>query len=91
LADVEEICLELYEIQIDIIEDNSYKKLDAFLALLKKIEEVLPEASKPTSLAINEFIRKFPEVIEKNTTTDFPNFSQWWGRGQQYVSFTRIA
>jgi hypothetical protein len=84
------MCLELHEIQIDIVEDNSYKNLDAFLALLKKVEEALPEVSKPTSLAIDEFIRKFPEVIEKNAMTDFPNFSQWWGRGQQYASFTRI-
>ncbi len=91
LTDVEEMCVELFEIQTNIVEDNSYRKLGAFLALLKKVDEALPEVSRLTSLAINEFIKKFPEVIERNKTTDFPNFSQWWGRGQQYASFTRIA
>jgi len=89
-ADFEEICLELCKIQLDIVKDNSYQKLEEFLALLKKVKEALPDVSAKTSLAIGEFIRKFPEVIEKNTMTDFPNFSQWWGRGQQYASFTRI-
>lgn len=91
LADIEEMCVELFDIQIEIVNENSYRKLDEFLALLKKVEEALPYVSQPTSIAINEFIRKFPEVIQKNKMTDFPNFSQWWGRGQQYASFTRIA
>jgi SAM-dependent methyltransferase len=90
-TDLEELCVELFEISVDIIEDNSYRKLDAFLALLKEVDEALPDVSRPTSLAIKEFIRKFPEVIERNATTDFPNFSHWWGRGQQYASFTRVA
>lgn len=91
LANIELICLKLCDIHTQIIEDNSYRKLDEFLALLKEVKEALPQVSKLTSLAMNEFIEKFPEVIEKNKLTDFPNFSKWWGRGQQYVSFERLA
>ncbi len=89
--DIEGLCTVLFDTQIKIIGENSYDKLDDFFYYLRKVEALLPEVSTPTTLAIDEFIRNFQLMIDKNNSVDFPTFSRWWGRGQQYVSFMRIA
>ena len=85
------VCEELHQLHIQIIEDNSYQRLEEFIYLLGGVKDMLPEIFKRTSIAIDEFMLKFPQVINDNLLLEFPNFSQWWGRGQQYASFTRVA
>ena len=88
--DVEDLCTTLFNIQLDIVEANSYNKLEEFMSYLKKLKKLLPDVSSPTVVAIDEFLIKFPEIIKKKILLDLPEFSSWWGRGQQYSSFTRI-
>jgi len=88
--DVEDLCMTLFNIQVDIVESNSYNKLEEFMSYLKKLKKLLPDVSNPTVVAIDEFLTKFPDIIKREILLDLPEFSSWWGRGAQYCSFTRL-
>jgi hypothetical protein len=47
--------------------------------------------SQPTALSIQNFVTDFSKMIESNKEQEFKEFSKWWGRGQQYVSFARVS
>ena len=87
---IEELCVVLFDIQTDIIETNSYDRLDDFMNCLQRVRDLLPEASHCTAVAINDFIENFPKSVETNTISELSEFSRWWGRGQMYGGFTRL-
>ena len=88
--DIENLCTELFNLHIEIIDTNCYNKLDDFIYCMKLIRKILTEVSVTTALSIDDFIINFPKIVDTNIFTDLVEFSKWWGRGQQYTSFTRI-
>jgi len=88
-SQLESLCMEAFSTHLEIVNTNSYSKLDEFMDVLKDIIRILPKVSDSTSIALNDFIYNFPKFLQNNKEVDFPEFSQWWGRGQQYVSFIR--
>jgi SAM-dependent methyltransferase len=86
---LDDLSASLEKIVEEILESNSYDRLDDFLFHLKLLREILPEESQQTIISITDFIENFPRLIETNIQPQFDEFSKWWGRGQQYVSFIR--
>lgn len=73
----------------EILLVNSYDQLDDFFKILSEIKNILPTEFNLTKLAIEDFIFSLPRFIENPNKIQFSTFSQWWGRGQQYVSFIK--
>lgn len=90
LNDLENLCMKLINIHNIIIESNSYDRLEDFMFYLSQVRDMISFTSQETADSITDFIENFPIVLEGNTYLKFKEFSKWWGRGQQYVSFIRI-
>jgi hypothetical protein len=54
-------------------------------AIRNMIVGVLPE----TALAITDFLKGLERLMDGEDNPGFGTFRSWFGRGQQYVSFTR--
>jgi 2-polyprenyl-3-methyl-5-hydroxy-6-metoxy-1,4-benzoquinol methylase len=87
--EVESICKSLHEIHDLIIKSNSYSNIDNFLKEMKNLREILPPSFNPTIAAIANFEEAFPYYIDDSNKANFKEFSKWWGRGQQYLSFIK--
>jgi 2-polyprenyl-3-methyl-5-hydroxy-6-metoxy-1,4-benzoquinol methylase len=87
------LCKTLYKLQVEANLENSYRVLPEFLDTLSGVAALLPTSLNATILSMTEFVDIFPKVIESRAPRgdEFTHFSQWWGRGQQYLSFTRYA
>ena len=88
--DLESLCMKLIDIHNIIIESNSYNRLEDFMFYLSQVRDIISGSSQETADSITDFIENFPRVLEGNTYLQFKEFSKWWGRGQQYVSFIRL-
>lgn len=87
-GDVENICTELRALHDQMMFDGSYNRLYEFSKGINELAGALPGTFKSTVTALREFNNLFPRFAE-GEPVDFKHFPNWWGRGQQYVSFTR--
>lgn len=72
-----------------ILDANDYAGLDDFLRVLLELAKSLPEDYAATRASILDYVDGLPRYIEAPESVAFESFRQWWGRGQQYVSFLR--
>lgn len=86
---IEEICAELCSIHSRIIDDNSYDELDRFISLLNELLKILPKEFSVTKESIMDFMRGIRKFADGDMLVDFGRFSNWWGMGQQYISFVK--
>ena len=64
--------------------------MNKLLKLLKQISNLLPKENNLTKKSISNFISDFPQFINDGKISGrFKDFSKWWGRGQQYISFIK--
>jgi hypothetical protein len=89
LSEIEKLSKLACDVHDEILLSNSYDKLSIFFQLLQEIKKLLPVEFHLTSLAIDDFISTLPKFIENPENIVFNDFSKWWGRGQQYVSFIK--
>lgn len=90
--ELEPACKEAYDLHSKMLTDNSYNRLDDFLACLQKIPPMIPAPFEATRIAIHEFIELFPKFLyDVRAEVKFRDFPCWWGRGQQYVSLIRAG
>jgi 2-polyprenyl-3-methyl-5-hydroxy-6-metoxy-1,4-benzoquinol methylase len=86
---IDTLCDHLELLHDDITHTNSYRQLDTFLSCLTELANTLDPTCRQTVLSINDFVLSFSKMIQLNRECNFVEFSKWWGRGQQYVSFLR--
>jgi hypothetical protein len=76
-------------LEIEIAASNNVN-LDScvnnFVILIEKLVFLIKDLSPQTVIAINEGINM---ITTSKLPTDCNNFSNWWGRGQQYLSLIR--
>lgn len=96
LENIEFLSVMACKVHNNMIKNNSYKKIDDFLYVLKNIEQALPKEFQITKNSINDYIKDLPKFINqklqitKNLNNKlFTDFKSWWGRGQQYSSFIK--
>ena len=77
------------DIHDNILFAKNYDRLSEFFRILLEINALLPVEFHPTKLAIQDFISSLPKFIDNPKNSEFSEFSKWWGRGQQYVSFIK--
>jgi SAM-dependent methyltransferase len=68
------------------IESGETESWDLFFSLIDELIEILRQINSPTLVAIEEACGVLKEEINLENISEF---SQWWGRGQQYVSLLR--
>lgn len=83
------LCQQASTLQAAILKNNNYDTLPEFLTILNDLATLLPESMSLTRASIQDFIRGMPAIAAGNLHYSFTAFSNWWGRGQQYVSFIR--
>jgi SAM-dependent methyltransferase len=63
--------------------------IPAFVAELRAIEVLVAGALPETAKSIGDFLSGLDGLLGGNRQAQFGSFRQWFGRGQQYVSFLR--
>jgi 2-polyprenyl-3-methyl-5-hydroxy-6-metoxy-1,4-benzoquinol methylase len=91
LGNLESLSKLACEVHDTIINENSYRNLDEFFRILIEIKQSLPVEFAPTITAIDDFVTSLPRFIDNSENVGFGDFKNWWGRGQQYLSFIRTA
>jgi len=71
------------------MQENNYNHLDGFLSLIKNIHDELPTDFEITKKSLLEFYHLFPSYADGKRMPAFSHFKNWWGRGQQYISFIK--
>lgn len=88
-AHLDTVCAKAVEIHYQIWDDNSLSGIGQFSDCLKEIRAMLAGPAPETSQAITDYLAGLHQLAQGNTAVDFGSFRQWFGRGQQYVSFLR--
>ena len=89
IAMIDPLCEAACKVHDKISEENSYDRLEEFIAILNKVTAILPQEFDITVRSINDFISGISSFASGNTNADFGSFKQWWGRGQQYISYIK--
>jgi 2-polyprenyl-3-methyl-5-hydroxy-6-metoxy-1,4-benzoquinol methylase len=91
LSSVETLSKTACAIHNKIVDENSYNRLEEFVATLIDLTKTLPEEFEPTKISLLDFIKGIRNFSADDSKSDFGDFGKWWGRGQQYVSFIKTA
>jgi SAM-dependent methyltransferase len=91
MANLDAACEHAVEIQHNIWHSNSLESVPDFLDILRRIGEMVKGEMSGTAGAIEDFSEGVKQLLEGSPAPNFRNFRAWFGRGQQYVSFTRRA
>jgi SAM-dependent methyltransferase len=89
VAHIETLSREACRLHDTILDANDYTALDDFLRVLLELAKSLPEDYGPTRASILDYVESLPRYVAAPESVAFEAFRQWWGRGQQYVSFLR--
>jgi len=88
-AEIESLCGSLYAIanELQVSTAKREELLSDCEAIMKRLAEILG------SLKMTETAESIAEFVQylRSGIAGFRKFKQWWGMGQQYLSFTRIA
>ena len=86
LAQIEPLSKLACAIHDKMVEENSFDRLDEFVAVLNDLTAILPGEFDVTKTAICDFTNGIRGLAMGDEKTDFGSFEKWWGRGQQYLS-----
>jgi SAM-dependent methyltransferase len=87
--ELESACRTVIRIQQRIWCDDALHLVPEFVAALRVISSMIAHTTPETAESIAHFIRGLDGLVNGNMAADFGSFRQWFGRGQQYVSFVR--
>jgi hypothetical protein len=75
----------------DMWSSNSYDEWARLAEVLTEIKLMIAtiDGLEGTAQSLDDFIGKFPKVMDGDVLADLASFESWWGRGQQYLSFIR--
>jgi hypothetical protein len=75
----------------DMWSSNSYDEWAQLAEVLTEIKLMIAtiDGLEGTAQSLDDFIRKFPKVMNGDVRADLASFESWWGRSQQYLSFIR--
>jgi len=82
-------CQAAINIQSSICQNDSFRELPAFLDHLRTVREMVQEQMPETGAALADFSAGIHPFVHGSPQADFGSFRSWFGRGQQYASFTR--
>ena len=83
------ICLEIRRFIACFAHEECMANIDGILEKTRELEVMIRTFSKVTADALADFnsaLKLYPAITPK---TDWGDFSSWWGRGTQYLSFIR--
>jgi 2-polyprenyl-3-methyl-5-hydroxy-6-metoxy-1,4-benzoquinol methylase len=89
IRDLETICREALQIHHEIWHGNSTREIPRFSACLQEIQAMIARPAPDTARAIGDYLKGLEKLGDGETGAEFGSFRRWFGRGQQYVSFTR--
>lgn len=91
LTEIEFLCSQVCLLHNEILTNSSYHSIDKVIDTLQEISNTLPEAFAETKRSITDYKRVLTELAHSGNLLEFKEFKNFWGRGQQYVSFLRKA
>ncbi len=91
LAAIEDLSKSACAVHDDIVNENSYNRLEDFLAVLTELTKTLPDEFAITKDALLNFSGASRSYAAGEPKADFRSFEKWWGRGQQYLGLVRTA
>jgi 2-polyprenyl-3-methyl-5-hydroxy-6-metoxy-1,4-benzoquinol methylase len=88
-AELEAYCQRALDIQHDLGHSQSILEIPRFSACMLEIQGMLSDPAPKAAQAIADFLAGLERLVDGDTDADFRSFRSWFGRGQQYVSFSR--
>jgi 2-polyprenyl-3-methyl-5-hydroxy-6-metoxy-1,4-benzoquinol methylase len=88
-GELDAACSHALQIQHEIWHSNSVQEIPRFSACLQDIQDMIAGCAPETARAISDYLRGLEKFVQGDTAADFGSFRAWFGRGQQYVSFSR--
>jgi ubiquinone/menaquinone biosynthesis C-methylase UbiE len=88
-APLETACAAAFDVHSAIWTDSGLQKIPDFVACLQQIRDIIHPALPGTAQSITDYLDGLSQLQAGARTAEFGSFRGWFGRGQQYVSFTR--
>jgi hypothetical protein len=88
-AELDASCKRALDIHHKIWHHDEIKEIPLFIECLGEIRKVIDKELPETAHSIADFVNGLNQLIAGIKNPDFGTFRSWFGRGQQYVSFTR--
>jgi hypothetical protein len=88
-AQLEPACAAVFDVHSAIWSDDGLQKLAEFVACLQHVRDIIHQAMPGTAQSITDYIGGVSQLQAGTKAAEFGSFRGWFGRGQQYVSFTR--
>jgi 2-polyprenyl-3-methyl-5-hydroxy-6-metoxy-1,4-benzoquinol methylase len=88
-GELDAACKRALQIQQRIWQDDSVREIPRFSACLQEIQDIIQGPAHETACAIRDYLLGLEKLMQGDTRPDFGSFRSWFGRGQQYVSFSR--
>jgi hypothetical protein len=87
--ELETACEAALKVHHEIWHSNAVNEIPKFTYCLREIHNMIAGVLPRTAEAITDFLEGLKQFSDGNPDADFASFRTWFGRGQQYVSFTR--
>jgi len=89
--EIDELCRKFGQLSYDAWTKDSYSNIDDVKIILHEICGQLSDRPEffPTVLSIKDFCIGLSRLANGDLSYPYNDFKNWWGRGQQYVSFSR--
>jgi 2-polyprenyl-3-methyl-5-hydroxy-6-metoxy-1,4-benzoquinol methylase len=88
-AGLEAACHDALRIHHEIWRSNSLNEFPQFSDCLLEIRAMIVGPAPETARAITDFLAGFEKFADGDSEAAYGSFRSWFGRGQQYVSFSR--
>jgi len=88
-GELDAACSRALDVQRGIWQGNSVGEIPRFSATLREIENIIADPAPETARAIRDYLVGLDKLMQGDFQPDFGSFRSWFGRGQQYVSFSR--
>jgi ubiquinone/menaquinone biosynthesis C-methylase UbiE len=82
-------CRDLYYRHIEIWDRDDVEAIPEWLEQLLAIRDQIAQPFPHTAASITDFAAAMARMIDGETAPDFGHFTNWFGRGLQYVSMVR--
>lgn len=72
-----------------IWDDDAVERIPLFLEMVQQVAHCIDATMPTTAKSLRDYIRGMEQMIDGTATPDFGDFVSLFGRGMQYLSFTR--
>jgi ubiquinone/menaquinone biosynthesis C-methylase UbiE len=87
--DLEPACQAALQIQNRIWSGDAVSMIPEFITALKEIHDRIASTMPETATSITDFCAGLSDLLAGNREANFGSFRPWFGRSQQYISFSR--